>query len=671
MRGMYARLFPFAAVYLACSALVTLGLVAWEWPYVSFSFSGLFFSLTGWVWSSAIACLFSLIPYALYLAVLPGRLLGSRFDRVVTFGIFYLFTASQLFKEASALIFWDEFTSRFNFVAVDYLVYTQEVIGNILESYPVAPIFAVIFAAAFLITFLFRQRLVPGKSAESARIPFSRRVGALVGMAAFAAFLNMGFSPNWLEHAGNRYNAELGKDDLYCLFYAFFSNELSYKDFYVTGPEGRNLEILRRAMAGPNISFEGNGLVRNVSNGVRSSGHRESRPNVIIVLMESMGAEFLTENRTDGRVLTPNLDALSEKSLYFSTVYATGTRSVRGIEAVSLSVPPLPGMAIVRREGNDNLFSVGSVFRDKGYETKWIYGGYGYFDNMNAFFEANGFTVKDRTSMSDKEIRFSNVWGVCDEDLFARTIREADASHASGRPFFNILLTTSNHRPFTYPEGRIDIPSKTGRRGGVKYADYAVGEFLRRAREHPWFDNTVFVFLADHGAGSAGKEELQMENHRIPLFIYSPKLVTPRRIDYPVSQLDVVPTLLGILGWNYTGHFYGSDALRPEYEARIFTGNYQKIAYTRGNRTVVLSPVKQCAFYENGKLIEHPGKEYIELLNEAVGYYQYASGWQANLKLPESGDSVISASKKERISDVGRGLGMRREVTRAEEARVM
>ena len=135
--------------------------------------------------------------------------------------------------------------------------------------------------------------------------------------------------------------------------------------------------------------------------------------------------------------------------------------------------------------------------------------------------------------------------------------------------------------------------------------------------------------------------------------------------------MDVVPTLLGILGWNYTGHFYGSDALRPEYEARIFTGNYQKIAYTRGNRTVVLSPVKQCAFYENGKLIEHPGKEYIELLNEAVGYYQYASGWQANLKLPESGDSVISASKKERISDVGRGLGMRREVTRAEEARVM
>lgn len=102
-----------------------------------------------------------------------------------------------------------------------------------------------------------------------------------------------------------------------------------------------------------------------------------------------------------------------------------------GIEALTLARPPLPGMPIVRLQGNDNLRGIWSVFRERGYDTKWIYGGYGYFDNMNAYFSGNGFTVVDRTVMQPEEITFSNIWGVCDENLFARAIKEADASHAA------------------------------------------------------------------------------------------------------------------------------------------------------------------------------------------------------------------------------------------------
>lgn len=163
-------------------------------------------------------------------------------------------------------------------------------------------------------------------------------------------------------------------------------------------------------------------------------------------------------------------------------------------------------MPIVRLQGNDNLRGIWSVFRERGYDTKWIYGGYGYFDNMNAYFSGNGFTVVDRTVMQPEEITFSNIWGVCDENLFARAIKEADASHAAGKPFFNFVLTTSNHRPYTYPDGRISIPSKSGRNGGVMYADYSIGKFMEEARKHPWFDDTVFVFVADHGASSSGRE---------------------------------------------------------------------------------------------------------------------------------------------------------------------
>ena len=109
--------------------------------------------------------------------------------------------------------------------------------------------------------------------------------------------------------------------------------------------------------------------------------------------------------------------------------------------------------------------------------------------------------------MGSAEIGFANVWGVADEDLFARVMREGDAAHAAGRPFLFQVLTTSNHRPYTYPEGRIDIPSGSGRPGAVKYADYAVGKLIEDARKKPWFNDTLFVFAADHTAGAAGKIE--------------------------------------------------------------------------------------------------------------------------------------------------------------------
>lgn len=632
MRTLYIRFLPFVLTYFALGALTTLGLAIREWPFLSGTLPAILFPIVSWLLSSMVACLFTLVPYGLYLVCLPRSLQESRFDRTVTAVFFCLYLSAQLFKETAVLLFWEEFSSRFNFVAVDYLVYTQEVIGNVMESYPVGPLLAAIIGTALLVTWLLRNRLVPQPGTE-APVRFVGRGMAFTGLLLTASLLSQLPFADWTERADNRYNAELGKDDLYCLMYAFFTNELSYADFYITRPEKQNLTLLRRNLSGPHIRFQGEGLIRHVDD-----PQPEQRLNVIVVLMESMGSEFLSENRTDGCVLTPHLDALARKSLYFSKVYATGTRSVRGLEAVTLSIPPLPGMALVRRHNNGNLFSAGSVFRSKGYETKWIYGGYGYFDNMNAFFEANGFQVIDRTDMNHEEIHFSNVWGVCDEDLFARIVREADASYASGKPFLSISLTTSNHRPFTYPEGKVSIPSKSGRKGGVMYADYAIGAFLKEAARHPWFDDTVFVFVADHGAGSAGREEIEPENHRIPLYIYSPRHIASYRCDNTVSQMDVIPTLLGRLNWEYTGHFYGADALSPHYRSRIFLGNYQKIAYMRGNESVVLRPVKEVAFYRRGELVSHPGADENRLLDEAVSYYQYAAGWQRNLKLPSDTD---------------------------------
>ena len=217
------------------------------------------------------------------------------------------------------------------------------------------------------------------------------------------------------------YNNEVAKEGTYSLFSAFLKNELPYETFYLTADKKENLQILQQKLPGNYLDPE-----RNITRRV-TSYRAENRANVIVVLMESMSAEFMNENRPAGAPeITPNLTRLSREGIYFSHTYATGTRSVRGIEALTLGVPPLPGMSIVRRQNNENLHNIGAIFRDKGYENKWIYGGYGYFDNMNYFFGHNGFEVVDRTVWEKGDVTFANAWGACDEDTFANVIREAD-----------------------------------------------------------------------------------------------------------------------------------------------------------------------------------------------------------------------------------------------------
>jgi len=158
--------------------------------------------------------------------------------------------------------------------------------------------------------------------------------------------------------------------------------------------------------------------------------------------------------------LTPQLDRLAREGLLFTQLYATGTRTVRGLEALALSLPPTPGHSVVKRPNNDHLFTVGEVFAEKGYEPLYLYGGYGYFDNMEHFFGGNGYTVIDRTALDKADIHYENIWGVADEDLFTLTLRELDKRHTAGTKFFAHVMTTSNHRPYTYPAGRIDIPPR-------------------------------------------------------------------------------------------------------------------------------------------------------------------------------------------------------------------
>lgn len=563
---------------------------------------------------------YALLPVALYLLLAPRRLVEARWHDWLVRCLFFAFAAVLLFDAAAEYFFFDEFGTRFNFIAVDYLIYTTEVIGNIRESYPLAPIFTAIGSGALLATWLLRQRLQ-----QAASVTFNGRfrlTGALLLLSALVALVGVNVAQTSIS--ANNYANELAGNGIYNLVAAFRNNELSFTRFYRTAPQDQVLAQLRTLVAERNNRFVAPNSQR-FTRQIAAEGPQR-KLNLIVVVEESLSASFLGSHGNKEN-LTPNLDRLAGQSLRFTNLYATGTRTVRGLEALTLSIPPLPGTSIVKRPNNGGFRSWGEIMAAKGYDNKYIYAGYGYFDNMNAFFSANGFTVVDRAAFAKDEISFANVWGVSDEDLFRKVIREADASHAAGKPFFSMVMTTSNHRPYTYPSGRIDIPSKTGRRGGVKYADYAIGRFLAEARQEAWFKDTLFVFVADHCASSAGKTGIPVKKYEIPLLVYAPQHIKPGTVDRLMSQIDVAPTILGLLNQSYDSDFLGRDILKADGVApRAFISTYQKLGYLTDDRLLVLEPQQQVHQYRLDRTSGETAAVAVDqgLLNEMLAYYQGA-----------------------------------------------
>jgi len=576
-KNRFTLLYGFFFSFLVISFFIRLFLMLVEINEVNFEFIILVKMLIIGLFYDLVTAFYFFIPLAIYLFLVPKRVYNTKIHRVVLYVITVFTLFIMLFNGVSEYFFWEEFGKRFNFIAVDYLVYTHEVIKNIQESYPLPLILSSILLFSLMIVFYFRDKLFVEMD-NSGFLYRLKIIGIflLISVVSFNLLDSQGLS----KISNNIYNNELAKNGIYSLFSAFRHNELKYDEFYKTIPQHDVFDNLKRLE-----NFDNNNPK------VINFSQKEQRKNIILIMVESLSAEYMGIFG-DTKHLTPNLDKLAKQSLFFDNFYATGTRTVRGMEAVNLSVPPTPGRSIVKRPKNDTLDSIGKILKAKNYDTKFIYAGHGYFDNMNDFFSKNGFTIVDRLSFDDDEITFSNVWGVCDENLLDKTISEADKSYKNHKPFFSFVMTTSNHRPYTYPDNKIDIPSHTGRDGAVKYTDFALGEFIKKVQTKPWFKDTIFVILADHNGGSAGKTSLPLFRYKIPLFIYAPNFIKPKVISKLSSQIDTMPTVFALMHLNYKAKFYGNNILDNNYTQRAFVGNYQKLGYVKKNNLYYLTPDK-------------------------------------------------------------------------------
>jgi phosphoglycerol transferase MdoB-like AlkP superfamily enzyme len=605
--------------FLAVNALVRVGLAAFNgdaslflpWEIVPAMLIGALFDLG--------AATFFLLPLALLLAFWPARYPAAL--KVVLGVVLLPLAVVAAFVAVAEFTFWNEFASRFNFIAVDYLIYTSEVIGNIRESYNLPLLLALVAAVGVALWWATVRRVGPLLSVPAATLGLRARAALLWLVAPVIAFGAL--DARYKEFSPNAQLNELAGDGYFDFWHAFRTNEIDYERFYRTLPIQRAMVELAHELDPGRPVVETS--QRPFDRPIIGRGP-EKRLNVVLISVESLSASFLSAfgNREH---LTPNLDRLADEGMLFTRLYATGTRTVRGLEALTLSIPPTPGHSIVKRPDNDNLFTLGEVFKEKGYEPMYLYGGYGYFDNMNAFFSGNGYTVIDRTALKPGEISYENIWGVADEDLFRLAVRELDARAAAGKPFFAHIMTVSNHRPFTYPEGRIDIPSKTGREGGVKYTDFAIGQFIEAARAKPWFDGTLFVIVADHTHKGRGRTELPIENYHIPMIVYAPKHVAPRRVDTIASQIDVGPTVLALLDFSYRSRFFGHDILHEGAQhPRALLANYQTVGYYQDGVVVELKPNRRVRVVDAATGHERPADELSSrLTDEAISYYEIAS----------------------------------------------
>jgi phosphoglycerol transferase MdoB-like AlkP superfamily enzyme len=573
------------------------------------------------------AALLESIPLLCWMLIVRDRtFLNARWHRFLFLLGLLVLAFAQVFLLFVEFFFFDEFKSRFNTVAVDYVQYPKEVFINIWESYHVGIIIAFcfllglgwLFAASRLFTALWERPF----SAKARLLPL---LGALGLAAILAPTLNL----KGAHVSNDRTLNEMANNGVLSFLAAAWTHHLDYGAFYKTTSREEAYQRARRLLSETNSQFAEDGL--SIRRRVAGDPARP-RLNLVIFLEESLGSEFwgcLGRPKT----LTPEMDKLAaQEGILFTNIYACGNRTVRGMEGVLSSFPPLPGDSIVKRDHSDNVETIARVLKRDGYSTMFLYGGRGLFDGMRSYSVRNGY---DRF-IEQKHFEhptFATIWGVCDEDLFNRTVEECRALSEAGTPFFATVLSVSNHKPFTYPKDRIpENPDQKQQANAVKYSDFALGEFFRKARKEPFWTNTVFVVIADHGARVYGSQNIPIHSYEIPWLIVGPAVVkSPTRIGQLGSSLDVSPTLLGLMGRPYESQFFGRDLLkcRPE-DGRAFLNHNRDIGMLIHDRLVVLGLMQTSVFYEGNPkkqemtLLAQPTDADRELEKDTMAIFQVA-----------------------------------------------
>ncbi|MBP1629373.1 MAG: sulfatase [Bacteroidetes bacterium] len=272
--------------------------------------------------------------------------------------------------------------------------------------------------------------------------------------------------------------------------------------------------------------------------------------NVILVIMESMSAEYLGHFGNNSG-LTPYLDSLANHSISFENVYTAGIHTYNGVYSTLFAQPALLDIHSMKKTTIPKMNGLPNILNREGYTTLYFTTHDDQFDNIGGFLMANGIEkIISQKDYPTNEVK--STLGVPDHIMFDRAINEINKLDKN-KPFFSAMLTSSLHNPYVFPESiSLKPKSKEIKDKMLEYSDWAIGQFLEKAKKTSWFENTIFVFIADHGAYiGKNKFDIPISYHHTPFFIYSPKHIMAEKNENLGLQIDLCATVLSKLGINY------------------------------------------------------------------------------------------------------------------------
>jgi phosphoglycerol transferase MdoB-like AlkP superfamily enzyme len=494
--------------------------------------------------------------------------------------------------ELSSPQFIMQYDVRPNRLFIEYLAYPREVFATLWKGFRVALIGGVcmtLLLGAAIVVLLRRA------STQSVMWP-ARKLLLVWPLACLVVFMQVRSTtghrpanPAMFALTGDAMVNSLIINSGWSVLTAWRSmqNEAVSSEIYGDMPRERILAEVRAAPWLRDARFDNSAL---------PTMHRQeaaiARPrplNLVIILQESLGATFVES--LGGLPVTPELEKLKHEGWWFEQMYATGTRSVRGIEAVVAGYAPTPARSVVKLSlAQQNFYTLAAGLGQQGYHTEFVYGGEAHFDNMRSFFTGNGF--QKIVDMKEMRPAFIGSWGASDEDLFDKSLERLAQLHAEKKPFFSLIFTSSNHEPFEFPDGKIALhdPVKQTVNNAVKYADFALGKFIRQAKKEAYWKDTVFLIVADHDNRVYGNSLVPIKKFHIPALILGAD-VQPKRIDSIASQIDLAPTLLSLLGVSSEHPMIGRDFVRDSTapgRALMQFNNYY--AWLEGGSATILRP---------------------------------------------------------------------------------
>lgn len=556
------------------------------------------------------------------------------------------------FFELVTPAFIDEYGLRPNRLFIEYLIYPNEVASMLVNGHLFTLISVLLLLGILgVVGWFLMGRFVANHPQVSVKMGSSSLACLAMVLVVFACARgttgHRPLNPSLVYFSTDPLLNSLTLNSVYSVAFALkqMGNEKNAAHMYGELPQSKVIDLVRAGTGLPSERFTNNDIPTLVK---RTPVYTGQPKNLVIILEESIGAQYV--GALGGLPLTPKLDALMDEGWAFEQLYATGTRSVRGIEAVVSGFTPTPARAVVKLDKSQtNFFTIASLLKQQNYQTQFIYGGESHFDNMKSFFLGNGFT--DIVDFDDIESpQFVASWGASNEDLFNQADRELQALNQNNRPFFSLIFSSSNHDPFEIPETDIaplnyaefeDVKSgSTGfsekellRHKAIQYADYSVGEFIKKAKTKDYWENTVFLIVADHDARVFGADLVPIHHFHIPAVILNGGI--NRKVDARiVSQIDLAPTLLSLMGIENETPMLGHDLTNNNVPQRALMQYSDNFAFMKNNDVVILQPNKAPASFvydANNKRIK-PSKQphvfYEEALAHALwGSLAYKNGW--------------------------------------------